>query len=194
MQLWLWAAGPLILVVYGVWIYNRFVRLNLRAENAFSDVDVQLKRRWDLVPSLVEVVRGYAGHEQETLQEVISTRGQVMSSQMEGTGPEQRGVQEAELATVLRGLFILTENYPALKADQNFLQLHETLVEVEDNIQYSRRYFNAVVRDFNTLRQSIPSSIVGAATGVQLLDFFQFQSHERSVPAIDLDINPEVKS
>ena len=84
MQLWLWAAGPLILVVYGVWIYNRFVRLNLRAENAFSDVDVQLKRRWDLVPSLVEVVRGYAGHEQETLQEVISTRGQVMSSQMEG--------------------------------------------------------------------------------------------------------------
>jgi LemA protein len=175
-----------VVLGYGIVTYNRFVGLRQRLANAFSDIDVQLKRRWDLVPALVETVRGYAGHEHEVLAAVVAARGQAMDAP---SGPEdlsQRSVKEAGLATALRGIFVLVEDYPALKADRNFLELHRGLVTIEDDLQMARRYHNAVVRDLNTLRQSFPSSLVGAAAGIVPGVFFQLDSDQRAVPTIDL--------
>lgn len=173
-------------LVYVIWLYNRFVGLRQRADNAFSDVDVQLKRRWDLVPPLVETVRGYAGHEHEVLTEVVAARSRAMNAGDQVGDVGQRGASEADLAKALRGIFVLIEDYPALKADANFLELHRALVDIEDDIQNARRYHNAVVRDLNTLRQSFPAMAVGAAAGVQVRDFFQLDGHERAVPTFDL--------
>jgi len=173
-------------VGYAVWLYNRFVGLQQRADNAFSDVDVQLKRRWDLVPPLVEVVRGYAGHEHDVLAEVVAKRSQAIAARDEALGAERRGEREAGLARALRGIFALVEAYPALKADHNFLALHRALVTTENDIQHARRYHNAVVRDLNTLRQSVPAAIVGAAAGVRLREYFQLHGDERAVPTVDL--------
>lgn len=187
-----------VTLVYAIWTYNRFMALQQRAKNAFSDVDVQLKRRWDLVPPLVEVVRGYAGHEHEVLTEVVAARGLAMSAGDQAENPAERGTREADLAQALQGIFVFIEDYPALKADSNFLALHRSLVETENQIQYARRYHNAVVRDLNTLRQSIPSALVGSIAGVKLHDFFQLNSLERAVPEVDLgpdtDPAPEVQS
>lgn len=194
MILWLLLAAILVLLLFGLGIHNRFVSLNQRADNAFSDVDVQLKRRWDLVNPLVEVVKGYAAHERDTLEEVIAARSRIKAAGQGTLDPDLRGKDEAELASALRGVFLLIEDYPALKADQSFLQLHQSLVKVEDDIQYSRRYFNAVVRDFNTLRQSIPSSFVGELTGVSLREFFQLEGQERAVPVVNLGLQQDGKS
>ena len=180
----------LVLVVavgtYVLWTYNRFVRLRQRADNAFSDVDVQLKRRWDLVPALVETVRGYAGHEHEVLAQVVAARGRVMAAGAELQAPGPRGEREADLARTLRRIFVLAEAYPALKADRNFLELHRTLVAVEDDIQNARRYHNAVIRDLNTLRQSQPAAFVGRLAGVETRGFFQVDGEERAAPAVAL--------
>lgn len=174
----------LAVLVYGIVTFNRFVGLRQRLANAFSDVDVQLKRRWDLVPALVETVRGYAGHEHRTLTEVVAARSAAMAAPADGL-PE-RGAKEADLATALQGIFVLVEDYPALRADTNFLALHRSLVAIEDDLQSARRYHNAVVRDLNTLRQSFPASLVGAAARVAEGTYFQLDDAQRAVPAVDL--------
>ena len=180
---------PLLLAVllYAAYTFNRFVKLRQRLANAFSDIDVQLKRRWDLIPALVETVRGYAGHEHEVLAHVVQARTAVMA----GPAPTERGGLETGLATALRGVFVLVENYPALKADRNFLELHQGLVEIEDHLQKARRYHNAVVRDLNTLRQTFPSSLIAGlfpgATGREDARYFQLDDEERAVPRIDLE-------
>jgi len=176
----------LAVLAYAVITFNRFIGLRQRLANAFSDIDVQLKRRWDLVPALVETVRGYAGHENEVLTAVVAARGEAMGAPTDPDGLPRRGASEAGLASALRGIFVLVEDYPALKADTNFLELHRGLVDIEDDLQNARRYHNAVVRELNTLRQSFPASLVGAAAGIAEGVFFQLDDDQRSVPAFDL--------
>lgn len=184
---WIAVAVAAAIVGYVVWTFNRFVGLRQRADGAFSDIDVQLKRRWDLVPSLVETVRAYAAHEQETLERTVAARSQAMATaDAPAGGIAARGVTELTLAAAIRGIFGLVESYPDLKADQRFRDLHKTLVDIEDQIQYARRYYNAVVRDMNTLRQSFPANVVGGMFRVGEREFFQLDAEERAVPQVDL--------
>src|SRR5881396_3538126 len=152
-------AGFVFLIIAG---YNKLVGLRQRSDEAWSDIDVQLKRRTDLVPNLVETVKGYAAHERTTLDAVTRARGAAVSAQT----PETRAQAENQLTGALRQLFALAESYPDLKANQHFRDLQASLSEIEDTIQNSRRYYNAVVRDFNTTIDSFPSN--------QIAMFFRF--------------------
>jgi LemA protein len=170
-------------VLYVAWTYNRLVGLNKRADGAWSDIDVQLKRRWDLVPALVETVKGYAGHESGTLEKVTEARTRATSAQ----APSDRGGAERSLAAAVGGIFALAEAYPDLKASKNFLDLQKSLTEVEDNVQYARRYYNAVIRDYNTLTATVPSMLVARAGGFAPRDFFQLDdAAERAAPQVRL--------
>lgn len=153
------------IVVFVIVSYNRLVSLTQRSQSAWSDVDVQLKRRTDLVPNLVESVKGYASHERGTLDAVVKARGAAVAAQT----PESRAQAEGQLSQALRGLFALAESYPDLKATANFQSLQASLGEIEEAIQNARRYFNAVVRDLNTAIQEFPSNLVSG--------FFQFRPH-----------------
>lgn len=173
---------------YVGYTYNRFVGLRQRLRNSYSDIDVQLKRRWDLTPALVEIVRGYAGHEHEVFRKIAAARGRAMAREGGPDSPQRRGADEAGLAHALRGLFLLAEDYPALRADRSFLQLHRALVVLENDLQYARRYYNAVVRDLNTLRDRFPSGAVGAVAGVPRAEYFQIEAEERAAPILDLAV------
>ena len=153
------------IVVFIIVSYNRLVSLTQRSQSAWSDVDVQLKRRTDLVPNLVESVKGYASHERGTLDAVVKARGAAVAAQT----PESRAQAEGQLSQALRGLFALAESYPDLKATANFQSLQAALGEIEEAIENARRDFNAVVRDRNTVIQVFPSNLVAG--------FFQFRPH-----------------
>jgi LemA protein len=163
-------------------VYNGLVRLNVQAGNAWADIDVQLKRRHDLIPNLVETVKGYAGHERQTLEAVINARNRAVSVQ--GAGPAERGQAEGALAGALRGLFALAESYPQLRAAENFGQLQSTLAQIEDAVQNARRYYNAVVRDLNTRIQQVPSNLVAGMFGFKTREFFEVPDGERAVPQV----------
>lgn len=165
---------------YAVLTYNALVKLKVQAEGAWADIDVQLKRRHDLVPNLVETVKGYATHERGTLEAVIEARAKAMSA----TGPADRGAAENALTGTLKSLFALAEAYPQLRASENFGALQTQLGSLEDVIQNARRYYNAVVRDFNTKIQQFPSSIVARAGGFREREFFEIDEGERSVPKV----------
>jgi LemA protein len=143
-----------LLVAVAVMAYNRLVALGQRSEEAWSDVDVQLKRRTDLVPNLVESVKGYADHERGTFEEVVRARGAAVNAETH----EARGRAEGQLSDALRHLFAVAESYPDLKANENFQSLQESLGQIESDIQSARRYYNAVVRDLNTAVDSFPSN------------------------------------
>src|SRR5690242_17192137 len=143
---WIVIGVVALVLLYLGWTYNRLVALNRRADGAWSDIDVQLKRRWDLVPALVETVKGYARHEAGTLEEVVEARSKAEQSD----SIARRGDAERGLSTAVGRVFALAEAYPELKAGGNFQGLHRSLVEIEDNVQYARRYYNAVIRDLNT--------------------------------------------
>jgi len=163
----------LIIVVAAVVLiglmYNGLVQLRVRSDSAWSDIDVQLKRRHDLIPNLVETVKGYAAHEKGVFENVAKYRSMAMSA----TTPEQRGQAEGMLTQALRGLFAVAENYPQLQASQEFTQLQGSLNQMEDSIQNARRYYNAVVRDLNTRIQSFPTNIIAGMFGFQQKQFFQ---------------------
>jgi LemA protein len=162
-------------------LYNRLVRLRNGSENAWSDIDVQLKRRHDLVPNLVETVKGYAAHEQTTLNKVVEARNRASQP----GGPEKRAAAEGELSRTLSSLFALAESYPQLKANENFLSLQGDLGKIEDAIQNARRYYNAVVRDLNTACETFPSNLVAGAFGFSKKEYFELESGaERSVPSV----------
>jgi LemA protein len=163
-------------------IYNGLVRLNVQAGNAWSDIDVQLKRRHDLIPNLVETVKGYASHERQTLEAVVNARNRAVSAQ--GAGPAERGQAEGVLAGALRGLFALAEAYPQLRAAENFAQLQSTLGQIEEAVQSARRYYNAVVRDLNTRIQQFPSNVVAGMFGFKNRDFFEIPDPEKAVPQV----------
>jgi LemA protein len=166
---------------YAVATYNQLVRLRNSSESAWSDVDVQLKRRYDLVPNLVETVKGYAGHERETFTQVTEARARAMGA----SGPSEQAKAEGDLTRALRGLFAVAEAYPELKANENFLELQRELSAIEDAIQKARRYYNAVVRDLNTRCESFPSNAVARLFGFARKDYFELESDaERSAPAV----------
>ena len=162
-------------------IYNGLVRLRVQADNAWADIDVQLKRRHDLVPNLVEAVKGYAGHERGTLEAVVQARNQAVSA----TGPAAKAEAEGELTRALRQVFALAESYPQLRAAESFAQLQTSLGQIEDAIQNARRYYNAVVRDLNTRIAQFPSNFVANAFGFTPREFFELTSEgERQPPQV----------
>jgi LemA protein len=173
-----------ILVVIGfiaVGIYNGLVQLKVRTDNAWSDIDIQLKRRHDLIPNLVETVKGYAAHEKGTFENVARYR----SAAMAATSAEDRAQAEGQLTQALRGLLAVAENYPDLKANVQFQSLQQSLAELEDAIQNSRRYYNAVVRDLNTKIQSFPSNLIAGMFNFQQRQFFEIaDATERAVPSV----------
>jgi LemA protein len=163
-------------------IYNGLVRLNVQAANAWSDIDVQLKRRHDLIPNVVETVKGYASHERNTLEAVVNARNRAVSVQ--SAGPAERGQAEGALTSALRGLFALAESYPQLRAAENFAQLQNTLAQIEDAVQNARRYYNAVARDLNTRVQQFPSNLIAGMFGFRNREFFEVPDAERETPKV----------
>jgi LemA protein len=174
--------SPLIilLIVLGVvafWLiatYNGLITLRNRVDEAWSDIDVQLKRRYDLIPNLVNTVKGYATHEGQTLENVIAARNAAMSA----TNPHAKAEAENALSGTLKSLFALSESYPDLKANQNFLSLQTELTDTENKILASRRFYNGNVRDFNTKLQVFPTNIIANALGFTKRDFFEVDSEE----------------
>ena len=177
----LWWLLPLVVVILVAFLFNRLVGLRNRAAAAWSDIDVQLKRRHDLVANLVETVKAYVAHEAGTLQQVTDARTRAESAT--GGGPRAAGQAENVLSGQLRTIFALAENYPDLKASQNFQDLHRSLEALEDAIQNARRYYNAVVRDFNTRIQSIPDLLVARPFGFTEREYFELDDRsEAQVP------------
>ena len=163
-------------------IYNRLVKLRVSTEDGWSSIDVQLKRRYDLIPNLVKTVKAYATHESDTLEEVIQARGAAQQSE----NLEERARAENGLSRSLDKLIALVERYPELKADKNFRKLHDDLVRIEDDLQYARRYYNGTVRDLNVKVQQVPSNLVAGLLGVREAEFFEVEdAGERSAPRID---------
>ncbi|HXH05219.1 MAG TPA: LemA family protein [Vicinamibacterales bacterium] len=174
------ALAVLVLAVIGV--YNSLVRLRVQADSAWADIDVQLKRRYDLVPNVVETVKGYAGHERQALEAVVNARARAVAVQ--GAGPAERGAAEGALTAALRQLFALAEAYPQLRAVESFTGLQQTLGQIEEAIQNARRYYNAVVRDLNTRIHQFPSNLVAGLFGFRPREFFEIPDAERQAPRV----------
>jgi LemA protein len=177
----------ILLVVIVGWVvaaYNRLVSLKNRAKEAWADIDVQLKRRYDLIPNLVETVKGYAAHEKEVFEKVTEARARAMGAR---EGGDVRKLAEAEnyLAETLKTLFAVAENYPDLKASQNFLELQRELRDTEDKIMYARRFYNANVRDLNIAIESFPTNIIASIFGFKKMDLFEISApEEREAPKV----------
>ena len=177
----MWPLLILIAVAVAIFfLYNGLVRLKVQADSAWSDIDVQLKRRYDLVPNLVETVKGYAGHERGTLEAVVNARSSAMSAQ----APAERAAAENVLTGALKSLFALAEAYPQLRAAENFGALQRSLADIEEAIQNARRYYNAVVRDLNTRILQFPSNLIARSFGFREREFFEMEAGERSVPKV----------
>jgi len=174
----------LILLVWAVATYNRFVSLGKHMKESWSDIDVELKRRYDLIPNLVETVKGYAAYEQETLERITELRNKAMAN--EGSAASQ-AVDESALLIGLKKLFALVEAYPDLKADEHFLALQNELANTEDRIAAARRFFNGNVRELNILRESLPTNIIGRMFRFVGGSYFELDSEaERIVPRLEL--------
>jgi LemA protein len=170
-----------LIVAFAVAVYNRLVGLTQRSQEAWSDVDVQLKRRTDLVPNVVETVKGYAAHERNTFDSVVRARGAAVSA----TTPEARAQAEGQLTQALRQLFAVAEAYPDLKASANFQSLQGSLGDIENNIQDARRYYNAVVRDLNTAVDTFPSNVIASSFRFVKRAYFELERPEdRQVPRV----------
>jgi LemA protein len=169
-----------IAVLIFVFQYNGLVRLRNRIDNAWSQIDVQLQRRHDLIPNLVETVKGYAAHERETLEKVVQARNQAVSAQ----GPAAQGQAENVLTGALRQLFAVAEAYPDLKANQNFLNLQEELTSSEDRVAYARQFYNDSVLKYNNKIQSIPSNIIAGMFNFQEREYFEGEEEARTVPRV----------
>ncbi|HEY7826103.1 MAG TPA: LemA family protein [Candidatus Acidoferrales bacterium] len=170
-----------LIVIFVIVMYNGLVRLKVQCDNAWSDIDVQLKRRYDLIPNLVETVKGYAGHEKSTLEGVVAARNSAMAA----AGPEAKAQAEGVLASALRQVFALAEAYPQLRAVESFTQLQQTLNQIEDSVQNARRYYNAVVRDFNTKIAVFPSNLIAGMFNFKPREFFEVSAPaERDVPKV----------
>jgi LemA protein len=172
-----------VIVVVAVGMYNSLVRLRQQADGAWADIDVQLKRRYDLIPNLVETVKGYAGHEKDTLERVVQARSAAMSAQ----GPAAKAEAEGALSGALKSLFALSEAYPQLQAAGGFRDLQAALSEIEEQVAQARRYYNAVVRDFNTKTETFPSVFIARAFGFTKREFFEIEEGEKAVPKVKFD-------
>jgi len=176
--------GIVLLLVFAVGMYNSLVRLKVQCDNAWADIDVQLKRRYDLIPNLVETVKGYAAHEKDTLEGVINARNRAMSA----TSPADKAQAENMLTGALKSLFALSEAYPQLRAIESFTSLQNSLTQIEDTVQNARRYYNAVVRDLNTKIQQFPTNIFANMLGFKTREFFEISAPaEREAPKVSFN-------
>ena len=172
-----------VVLVLIAFAYNSLARLRLLAGNAWADIDVQLKRRHDLVPALVAAVKGHAGYERGTLESVVEARNRAAGA----SGPAASGAAEGELTRQVRQLVALAEAYPDLKAGESFLSLQRSLTEIEDHLQNARRYYNAVVRDLNTRVAQFPTNVVAGVFGIRPAEFFGLDdAAESAAPPVDL--------
>src|ERR1700719_302177 len=170
-----------LIVIFVIGMYNSLVRLKVTCDNAWADIDVQLKRRYDLIPNLVETVKGYAGHEKGTLEAVINARNRAMTA----AGPADKAQAENMLSGALKSLFALSEAYAQLRAVESFTSLQNSLTQIEDAVQNARRYYNAVVRDLNTKIQQFPSNIFANMLGFKAREFFEVTAQaEREAPKV----------
>jgi len=178
------AVGLLVLLVlaWAVFAYNRLVRLRNQARTAWADIDVQLTRRHDLVPQLVAAVQGYVGHERAVLEAVTTLRAQALAL----TSPARLSEVESALEQALSRLFALKEAYPDLKASENFAQLQRDLVEVEEHLQYARRFYNGAVRDYNDTVQRVPDLLVARGFGFRDAEFFETDDAQRAAVKVEI--------
>lgn len=163
-----------VVVVFAIGVYNSLITLKNRTQEAWSDIDVQLKRRYNLIPNLVETVKGYAKHEDSVFTQVTEARSAAMGAQT----PEEHAKAENMLSSTLKSLFAVAENYPELKANENFLELQAQLREIEEHIQNSRRFYNGNVRDFNTKLQVFPNNLIAGFLGFKKFEFFEIENEE----------------
>jgi LemA protein len=181
---WLIVLALVVIVVgFLVLTYNRLVQLRQRVKEAFSDIDVQLKRRHDLIPNLVETVKGYAAHERGVFDEVTQARAGAIAAG--ARGPQQRAAAEDMLTGALRSLFAVAEAYPQLQAVQEFKDLSENLRDTEDKIQFARRFYNSQVRDYNTALQTFPTLLLAGVMGFTASEYFEVEApSDREVPKV----------
>lgn len=175
---WVLIGLPALIILWAIFAYNRFVRLVNQAKEAWSDIEVQMKRRYDLVPNVVETVKGYATHERGVLEDVTKARTQAMGAQT----PGEHARAENALSSTLKTLFAVSENYPDLKANANFLDLQRELADTENKIQAARRFYNANVRDLNIAFESFPSNIIGRMFGFGKMELFELEEEAARVP------------
>jgi len=168
-------------LMWGLWTYNRIVRLRVKADQSWQDIDIQLKRRWDLIPNVVAAVKGYASHESTVFEEVTAAR----TRSIDTVSPREQAQAEEGLKGAMKSLFAIVETYPQLQADENFMQLQQTLEQIEDAIQRSRSYYNAVVRDLNMMIQVFPRSVIAGLVGIQEREFYALPGQaERTRPSV----------
>jgi LemA protein len=172
MVLGILAALAAIVIGYAISIYNKLVRLRNTSQSAWSDIDVQLKKRYDLVPNLVETVKGYVSHERTLLEKLTAAR----TAAVQASGPAETAKAETLFRASLQRLFAVAEAYPDLKANQNFMQLQAQLKDLEDGIESARRYYNAVVRDFNSAVEQFPSNLIASRFNFAQRDFFELEA------------------
>lgn len=165
-----------LLILWGISIYNGLVKRRNRCKEAWADIDVQLKRRYDLIPNLIETVKGYAAHERELFEKVTEARTQAMGAK----DLREKSQAENNLSQTLKSLFAVAENYPDLKASQNFLELQRELRDTEDKIQAARRFYNGNVRDFNTQIETFPSNVVASMFNFKQMEFFEIEEKKAS--------------
>ena len=175
MVMWVILGIVILVVLWAIGIYNGLIRLKNRVDEAWSDIDVQLKRRYDLIPNLVNTVKGYASHEKEVFEKVTEARTKAMGAQSAG----DKAQAENALSQTLKSLFAVAEAYPDLKANQNFLELQRELTDTEDKVQASRRFYNGNVRDFNTKIQVFPNNIFAGMLGFSAREFFEAEGSEK---------------
>lgn len=170
-----------LLVLYVISLYNKLVKLRNRIENAWAQIDVQLKRRWDLIPNLVETVKGYASHESDTLEAVIAARNAATTAQ----GPQDQAQSENMLTGALRQLFAVSEAYPDLKANQNFLELQEELTATEGRIAYSRQHYNDTVLKYNTAIETFPAVVLAGPLRFTEREYFEAEDESRGTVDVE---------
>ncbi|HWH24881.1 MAG TPA: LemA family protein [Candidatus Limnocylindria bacterium] len=173
-----------VLLVGGILIYNGLVQRRLRIDEAFAQIEVQLKRRWDLIPNLVNAVKGYMGFEQSVLTQVTEARANAVAAG--GQGPRQQAAAEGMLTGALRSLFAVVENYPELKASQNVLELQEQLTTTENQISFARQHYNATVLAYNTAIATFPNLLIAGPLGFSRREFFDAEPEAAQVPNVDL--------
>ena len=180
---WIFVGIIVVLIIAFIVIYNKLVRLRNQVKNAWAQIDVQLKRRYDLIPNLVETVKGYMKHERETLEAV--TKARTLAQQVASAGPGERGKAEGELSAALNRLLAVAEKYPDLKANQNFLALQEELSSTENKISFSRQFYNDSVLSYNNETQMFPSNVIAGMTGFKAGEFFEVTvAAEREAPKV----------
>lgn len=172
-----------IIIIYFLIAYNKFVKLNNSVKEAFSTMDVYLKKRWNLIPNIVETVKGYAEHEKSTLKEIVGLRNNV---DYDNLSSNDKLAKNTEMSKKITKLMALAESYPDLKANENFLSLSAELSSIEDEIAQSRKYYNAVVRDFNNKVEMIPSNIIAKILGYKTKDMFMAEENERKSVKVEL--------